>query len=194
MTETAHDLPRSVLAALDRLGRARRAHHQALAERLGLTPLQLELLRTVGAGSPPDPTVGRLASELAVSQPTVTASVHALQRKGLVVRTPDPRDARRTLVRATANGLAVIAEASDPDDDWLAVISGLPADRAAATLETLLDLVAGLVGTGAISVARTCLTCRFHAPAGPTGHHCTLLGRGLPTAELRVDCPEHRPV
>jgi DNA-binding MarR family transcriptional regulator len=43
------------------------------------------------------------------SQPSMTAQVHRLEADGLVARTPDPADARATLVGLTADGAAVLA-------------------------------------------------------------------------------------
>lgn len=185
-------LPATVLDALDRLTRAQRAHRRATAERLDLTPLQVELLRAVAAGGPPEPTVGRLAAELVVSQPTVTESIRALARKGLVLRHRDPLDRRRMLLIATPAGLDVLASVTDNDAELVAAIAALTPDRQEILLESLLAVIAGMVGSGTIAVTRTCLTCRFHEPTGSTGHHCALLGTDLPPAELRVDCPEHR--
>lgn len=97
-------------AALERLGRARRIHRQGVATAHGLTPLQLDLLATLADGPPPLPYVGELAAELGVAQPTVTDSLNALVRKGLVRRRRDDADARRSLLTLTRGGDRVVAE------------------------------------------------------------------------------------
>lgn len=182
----------TIVEALDRLGRARRAQRRATAERLGLTPLQLDLLVVLAHGAPPDPVIGQLAVELAVSQPTVTDSVRALERKGLVARHRDPQDGRRTSVAPTPEGLVAVESAVGSEQEFVQAVAGLPPDRQEATLESLLSVIARLVDAGTITVARTCLTCHFHEPSGPTGHHCALLGQDLPVSRLRADCPDHR--
>lgn len=192
LADPPDELPVKIIAALDRLTRAQRAHRQATAERLGLTPLQIELLRTLAGGVPPVPVIGQLAAEVAVSQPTVTDSIRTLERKGLIVRRRDPDDARRTRVVLTAEGLEVSGAVVASDEPLVDAVAGLPRHQQENTLGTLLALIARLVETGTITVARTCLTCRFHESTGPTGHHCTLLASDLPLAELRVNCPEHQ--
>jgi DNA-binding MarR family transcriptional regulator len=185
-------LPDKIVAALDRLAHAPRTSRQALATSRGLTPLQIDLLADRAGGHPPDPLVGLLAREVGVSQPTVTDSLRALEIKGLVRRDPDRRDSRRTVVALTPSGHRLAADLADTDDALAEAIGQLPQQVQEATLETLLTLIAGLVDDGTITVARTCITCRFHRHDGTT-HHCNLLGIDLPTRELRVNCPEHQP-
>jgi DNA-binding MarR family transcriptional regulator len=183
-------LAAKVAAALDRLARARRLERQSTATRHGLTPLQLDLLTTLADGPPPEPTVGLLATEVAVTQPTATDSLRALADKALVERRPDPADRRRSTIELTAAGRRLARELSLGDDHLTAAIAALPTAVQEATLEALLSLIARLVDTGAIDVARTCYTCRYHRFDGTT-HHCALLETDLPTAELRVNCPDH---
>jgi DNA-binding MarR family transcriptional regulator len=53
--------------------------------------------------------VTTLAAADHCSQPSMTAQVQRLEADGLVTRTPDPADARATLVGLTADGAAVLA-------------------------------------------------------------------------------------
>lgn len=174
-------------AALEQLARARRMQRQALATEHGVSPLQLDLLATLAAGTPPEPTIGLLARELGVAQPTVTDAVAALERKGFAVREAQPAS-RRVLVRATRAGLAL----GQVEDPLARVAAQLDPQIQDVALEAALTMIASLVGDGTITVARTCFTCRFHRrDAG--GSHCNLLGIPLAPSELRVNCPEHQP-
>lgn len=185
-TDRPEPLPTRVAAALDRIARARRVRRQAVATRHGLTPLQVELLTTLAGGPPPPPQVGLLAAEVGVAQPTATDSVRALERKGLVGR----GGGRRPALALTAAGRLLAEDLALADQDLVRAVEALPAAAQAATLEALLTLISRLVETGAVTVARTCLTCRFHEHDGAV-HRCTLLGADLPPADLRVNCPEH---
>lgn len=171
-------------AALTQLARARQIQRQCLATRHGLSPLQLDILMTVAAGEPPEPSISLLARELGVSQPTVTAAVITLERKGLVRREPLPP--RRTLVRLKPSGQPALA-----DRPFVDAASRLDPALQEAMLEGALVMIAHLVDNGTLSVARTCLTCRFHRSDG--GHYCVLLDLPLARSDLRVDCPEHQP-
>jgi len=192
----SHDRPdqlaAKVVAALDRIARGQRSRRQATASRLGLTPLQAELLRTISEGPPPVPTVGRLAVELGVSQPTVTDSLRALERKDLLVRREDRSDARRTVLSLTDQGRRQVQELTAGEAELVTAVAAMDSERQESTLGSLLALMAAMVDTGTLQVARTCLTCRFHQLQRADGaHHCTLLGQDLRPGDLRVNCPEH---
>lgn len=176
-------------AAIDQLARARRIQRQETATRHGVSPLQLDLLAVLAAGEPPEPTIGLLAAELGISQPTLTEAVNALERKGHVCRDRQAGTSRRTLVRLEPSGRR-LAKLDLPLQD---AAGRLDLELLAATLEGALTLIAELFEDGTIKVARTCLTCHFHRRDAAGGSHCDLLGVPLRRTELRVNCPEHQP-
>lgn len=185
-----------IVAALDRIARGVGAHRRAVAAAAGLTPLQLDLLRTIADAPPPRPGAGELASELGVSQPTVTDSVIALERKGHVQRRQDPDDRRRAEIALTPSGRGLVHQANGADQVLRAMVAELtPAERD-QFLGLLLGSITSLLDADIIQVARTCPTCRYFETEG-TGPvstaRCALLEVTLAPADLRVNCPDHRP-
>jgi DNA-binding MarR family transcriptional regulator len=185
------DLPGKVVAALDRLARGQRSRRQVVAATYGITPLQADLLVTLSAGEPPAPVVGLLARELGVSQPTVTDSLRTLERKQLITRHRHTADARRVSAVLTPSGRRLVTKLAVGDQELIDAVAALDRSGQEALLGNALALIAGLVDSGFISVARTCLTCRFRERDG-AGHRCALLDMALGPADLRVNCPEHR--
>jgi hypothetical protein len=61
----------------------------------------------------------------------------------------------------------------------------------------LMRLISALQGAGVITVARMCVSCRYFRPdthqRSVSPHHCVLLDLPLSGADLRTDCPEHKP-
>ena len=117
----------------------------------------------------------------------------ALRRKGLIERDA----ARKASLSLSDRGRSLTAELADWDQRTQHQLAGLPAAEKEATLRLLLNLIAGLQRTGAITVARMCVTCRFFRadahrnPASP--HHCALVDTAMGPGDLRVDCAEHEP-
>src|SRR6476469_3467382 len=107
----------------------------------GITPQQYNVLRILrGAGSDGLPTL-TIGERMVEQTPGVTRLIDRLERKGLVVRTPCPKDRRRVFCGITAKGLELLKELDEPVNRWdsQAVSVLLPNDLDA--LITLLDRV-----------------------------------------------------
>ncbi len=90
---------------LDNLRVVMQALHMAGMQRWLELELTMAQLRTLFALSFIQPvTVGELAEWLGISAPTASHLVDKLVQAGLVVRSEDPADRRRTLVRLTLEG------------------------------------------------------------------------------------------
>jgi len=74
---------------------------------LGMPYAQARVLALVDDLGPARVTA--LAAADDCSQPSMTAQVHHLEADGLVARTPDPGDARATLIGLTADGAAALS-------------------------------------------------------------------------------------
>ena len=107
----------------------------------GITPQQYNVLRILrGAGPDGLPTL-TIGERMVEQTPGVTRLVDRLERKGLVARTPCPKDRRRVFCRITEKGLELLTELDEPVNRWDAqAVSALaPADL--ASLIGLLDRV-----------------------------------------------------
>ena len=119
-------------AAIHVLRRVRRVDGET-----GLTAARLSALSVLVVGGPT--TVGRLARAEQVSAPTMSRLVHALEHDGLVTREAHERDGRSVLVRATAQGRAVLERGRDRR---LAELAGLLAAVEPGDLATLASAAA----------------------------------------------------
>ena len=188
------DVDSKLVAALERIGQALRVQTWDKAKRHGLSPTQLQLLLRLGTDPPGRRRIGVLAAELDVTHPTVSDAVAVLQRKGLVDRDAAGRRAAWSL---SARGRALAEDLADWDGRTREQLANVPAAEKQATLRLLLDLIAGLQRSGAITVARMCVTCRFFRrdahPETAQPHHCALVDVAMGDGDLRVDCAEHEP-
>ncbi len=183
---------RHIITAFQRLAIFWRVSQWQIAKDLDLNPTQAEVLVRVAAK--PERLVD-LAAALGISQASLSDSVAALDRKGLVERRRDPGDARARWIEPTAAGrsLAVrMPEAPAAMEDAIAGLGG--ADRG-ALLRGLSLVIRALQEAEAIPVQQMCLTChhfRAHVhddPARP--HHCGLIDAAFGDGSLRLDCADH---
>ncbi|NES29339.1 MarR family transcriptional regulator [Micromonospora terminaliae] len=94
------------VALLMRLGEATR-RASGTAEHRVLDRAAYVILRHLAAAGPQN--VSALATRLNLDGSTVTRQVSAMQRDGLIARTPDPADGRGTVISPTAAGLQRMA-------------------------------------------------------------------------------------
>jgi len=90
------------MSLLWRLDHALQLASKSMERVLGVTGPQRLVVRILGKH--PGMPAGRLARLLHLHPSTLTGILKRLEQKGLIVRRPDPEDARRVLVRLTRRG------------------------------------------------------------------------------------------
>jgi DNA-binding MarR family transcriptional regulator len=132
------------VAMLMRLGEATRRATELKPHR-ALDRSAYVILRLLQAAGPLN--VSALADRLNLDGSTVTRQVTALEKDGLVQRTPDPRDGRGTVIEPTGTGLAQVDAVRKARRAVYDVVLGdwSESDRAAlaAMLERLTDTLDG---------------------------------------------------
>lgn len=148
---THRNLPRLLLQARE----AVMLHTRPSLREHGLSDQQWRVLRVLGehASEPGGVETGRVAREAFILGPSLTGVLARMERDGLLTRQRDPDDARRSVVRATAHGLELVAALSTAIERHYAWLeTGLGADRL-AQLYALLDAVIQLEQPGADEAA-----------------------------------------
>ena len=114
----------------------RRAFDQALAPR-GITALQASVLAFLEEVGHPI-TISQLARLLVLESPSVTTMVDRLSERGLVERTGDPKDRRKTLVRFTQEGKRLLKSIREPGQQLYDEIFGVLTDEERQALRAIL--------------------------------------------------------
>jgi homoprotocatechuate degradation regulator HpaR len=107
MTTFVHrNLPRLLLEARESV----MAHTRPSLRQHGLSDQQWRVLRVLGehARQPGGVETGRVSKEAYLLGPSLTGVLNRMERDGLIERQRCPKDARRTVVRATTAGLAKV--------------------------------------------------------------------------------------
>ncbi|BEV73006.1 MarR family transcriptional regulator [Paludibacterium sp. THUN1379] len=143
------DLDVSPMGMIGRLGRCAALVSQRLEpvfERFGLSGWEFDVLATLRrSGAPYSLAPTALFSSLMVTSGTMTHRLKVLEGKGWVVREASSEDARSTLVRLSAAGLALIDRAVEAHvANEHALLAGLSARSQAGLNKRLAELLAFL--------------------------------------------------
>lgn len=102
-----------VLTALRRIIRAADIQSKHLTKTAGLTAPQLLLMQAI-RNNQDDSTIGALASQISLSQATVTSIIGRLESRGLVVRKRSQSDKRYVWLHLTDTGNRTLDQAPTP--------------------------------------------------------------------------------
>ncbi|MFG1902602.1 MarR family winged helix-turn-helix transcriptional regulator [Micromonospora carbonacea] len=113
----------------------------AALEHLGIDSKDFGALRVLAHGEPASQL--QVAQKLGVDRTTMVALLDELERKGIVVRRPDPADRRRNIVALTDQGRrtfdAAQAAYQDAENAFLVPVRPGAADQLRRTLQDLLE-------------------------------------------------------
>jgi len=177
---------------LSRVAVAMRSDEWDRAKRLDLNPTQLSILDTL-EGREAGMGVKEIAIHLAVSQPTATDSINALERKGLVEKRTGS-DRRAVVVCITGEGRSTLSRSGTGETAERAV-DALAEHEQEEMLVSLVKIIRHLQDIDAIPIQRMCATCRYFAPfkhadaAKP--HQCNYVDAAFGQRDIRIDCREH---
>lgn len=187
---SGHD---SLATGLAKIGLLLRSDGRRRGNAAGLTPTQAQILAMLAARGPAR--AGRIAEEMALTQPTISDAVAALVRKGHVARRADPGDARAVLLHLTASGRHLAADAAAWPDALLGALDALDPDERAVFGRGLTKMIRALQERGAIPVQRMCASCLHFRPNAHSDaarpHHCAFVDAAFGDAALRLDCADH---
>lgn len=186
------DVGDRILAGIARIALVLRHRGWADATELGITPTQGQILALLASRRPQALGVSRIASELALTKPTVSDSISTLARKGLLEKVRSQADGRAVDLRLTAKGEQVAEGTASWPDSLQAATRSLSAEERTVLLRSLVKMVRTLQAQGFIPVSRMCVNCRFFAPnihlEPERPHHCSFLDTAIGDEMLQVDC------
>ncbi|OYW83229.1 MAG: hypothetical protein B7Z20_12855, partial [Sphingobium sp. 32-64-5] len=178
----------------DRIAFVARAELWAAAGEAGLNPTQAQVLDLL-SGRPKGLRPKEIAAHLVISAASIADTLTALTRKGLVVREPDPKDARAAIIRATPDGLAIGRSIGQANSQVAAALASLPPAAKADLLLSQIALIRNLQLAGAVPMQRMRVSCRYFRPQAQPGadqpHFCEFVNAAIGDRDLRLDCAEH---
>jgi len=166
---------------VERLAHVLREDVRGVATAHGLTLAQLEVLRYLAMANRFSDTVSALVDYLGATKGTLSQTVSALERKGLLRRLADGQDRRVQHCHLTEGGQEVVR------DSHRAVM--LPQVRV-QTVERLEGLLRDLLAARGGRAFGVCATCAHHRLT-EAGRRCVLLAVPLTDDDATRICREH---
>lgn len=190
MNQMPESIDQKIKNYIDRISRAMRKISQRAGFNEGLNPLQIQILQFLGHGKKRQATVGFIASEMEVTEATVSDSLKTLATRGLIKKVQDDSDKRVRRIYATAAGLRLSNELIQSTHISLNAIADKDKEALAIQLQ---KLTYALFMSRQLSQARICFTCGYHKPSdlNTDVSYCELLKKALYPPDLQYDCPEH---
>ena len=180
---------RMIAWPLERLARVMRAReHEG-----GLNPAQREALRYLARANRFSNTPGALTRYLGATKGTISQTVMALERKGLITKAA--RNAKKAVhLTLTEQGLAVLAR--DPWVELAAEAEELGGKTKRRMQRGLEELLAHALTRAGLASFGTCASCRFFREKGRDGdakgpHLCMLFEEALSDDDASRICVEH---
>ncbi|MDJ0943982.1 MAG: MarR family transcriptional regulator [Kiloniellales bacterium] len=180
-----HDIP----VLLERLSRIL----QNEAHAGGVKPTQWEALRYLARANRFSRSPSAVTAYLGVTKGTVSQTLNALDRKGLIRKRADPGDRRNVTIEVTRAGRDLLAR--DPVEVVLTAAARLSAAERRAlsgALEKLLVEALRRRGGRPFGVCRSCRFFRKRAKGG-SPHRCGLLDVPLSDTDSERICVEQEP-
>ncbi len=181
--------PETVAVLLERLARIL----QNEAHAAGLKPTQWEALRYLARANRFSRSPSALTAYLGTTKGTVSQTLMALERKGLVAKAPDAAHRRHLHIDLTPEGERLLRQ--DPIAAVMRSAEQLPEQQRRHLAETLSALLTDMLRQRQGRPFGVCRTCRFFQTQHPEGgpHRCGLLGVALSADDSQRICVEQEP-
>ena len=184
------------MVMLERLSLLYRALHRRVGKRLGLSPLELRIILTLG-------TLGRpvsesyLSSSMFVRKSTLVEVVSRLERRDVIERRECVKDRRISNLSLTDRGKELYYELLEEMRVLRVLSSKIPSELISGAMRFFGELMWRLKEEGVVDVLRICYTCanlrRVFDEDGELRMYCQASKRYLSYEDLQLDCPLYEP-
>ncbi|MDH6254245.1 DNA-binding MarR family transcriptional regulator [Chryseobacterium sp. H1D6B] len=182
-----------IVASLERISQAFRVLLWQESKEHVLSPIQVQVLIFLLNHSDEKRKVSYLADEFNMTKATISETIKTLEQKNLITKKYEPRDTRSYIIYLTEKGKEIADKTSFFTKQISNPIQKLTDDDKENMLQSLMDIIQQLNRSGIITIQRMCKTCSYFEPSKEGKlPYCNLLNQILETADLRIDCPEHK--
>lgn len=180
---------KKIVVGLERISEVFRTLLWAEAKKVGISPIQIQILIFVAYHKRSLCTVSYLAKEFDVTKPTISDAVKSLEQKKMILKDYSAPDNRSFLITLSEKGKKLVLETENYATPIKSQLDSFDKVELESVYQTIVTLIYKLNKVGIISVQRTCFACKFHQKKDGVDY-CNYLQKPLKTESIRVDCPE----
>jgi len=157
----------------------------------GLKPAQWEALRFFSQANRFSSTPSALTAYMGVTKGTISQTINALERKGLLEKRKAKGDKRSVSILLTKQGQDLLQE--EPLQELVLSLAEIPSEKLSILSSTLEILLTKALENRAATPFGVCKTCQYFERDSATGtpHSCALLQVPLNDEDSRHICREH---
>ena len=178
-----------IVAGLLRLSQVFKTLLSEKARIFGLSPIQIQLLIFIKYHKESQTTESYLAREFNLTQQAVSDEVKILEQKKLLEKNVYGTDSKSYSLNLSTTGETAVNETENYMVPVSKFISQADDHEKIILWANIAKVIGELNKLGVIQVQRSCVNCKYHSMLDKN-HHCSLVGRGLHTNEIRIDCRE----
>jgi DNA-binding MarR family transcriptional regulator len=186
------DIEAKLISAIEKLSNVFKSLLWDQGKKHGLTSLQLQVLMYLNKHKLDHCKPIILAKEFCLTKPTISETIRILKRKKLIQQKKDDKDMRGYFIVITSEGRELIKKIEEFTESFKVVFFNSLSNEDKETLFfQLLNVIHQLNKQGIIYPQRICFTCEYYKNF-KNAHYCRLLHKFLGTAELQIDCIDHK--
>ncbi|KUJ60795.1 MarR family transcriptional regulator [Flavobacteriaceae bacterium CRH] len=188
-----NNLDGKIVAGFERLSQVFRVLLWEKAKKYDLSPIQIQLLIFIKHHSGNKSTVSYLAREFNLTKATVSDTIKILEQKKYVVKEPNSTDSRSYTIALTPEGLEIVLVTEDFTDPLYDIVTETSENDKIVLWQNISSLIQQLHTLQVINVQSTCFNCHYFSQQNGN-NHCKLMEIKLETADIKLDCHDHKPV
>lgn len=183
------DISSKIVAGLERISEVFKVLVWEKAKKVGLSPIQIQLLIFIAFHKQELCNVSHLAKEFNITKPTISDAIKVLDKKNMVLKDFSSSDSRSYTIQLSALGQEIVSETNDFANPLKTQIESFEPTDLETVFKTLSELIYQLNRNGILTVQRTCFGCTYYQK-NKKMDYCNLLEKELLNQDIRLDCSE----
>ena len=184
-----HDISSKIVAGLERISEVFKVLLWEKAKKVGLSPIQIQILIFIAFHKQELCNVSHLAKEFNITKPTVSDVIKVLDKKEMILKDFSSSDSRSYAIHLSPLGKKILLETNDFADALKNHLDSFEPNNLESVFKTLSELIYKLNRSGILTIQRTCYGCTFYQK-NKNSDYCNLLEKELLNKDIRLDCPE----